>query len=107
MIELLAGAMTGAHMGEGKGPARRWGSTVIAVDPAVFGSLEEFQANANLMCERVKNSKILPDNAEGDKIWLPGERGDTVEAENLADGTLNVSNEVYEALKDTSKYAPK
>ena len=67
MIELLAGAMTGAHMSEGKGPARRWGSTVIAVDPAVFGSLEEFQANANLMCERVKNAKILPNHAEGDK----------------------------------------
>ena len=107
MVELLAGAMTGAHMSEGKGPARRWGSTIIALDPALFGSLEEFQANANTMCERVKNAKILPDKSEGDQMWLPGERGDTLEAENLRDGTLDVSNEVYEALRDTSKYLPK
>ena len=86
MVELLAGAMTGAHMGEGKGPARKWGSTIIALDPALFGTLEEFQANANLMCERVKNAKILPDHSEGDKIWLPGERGDSVETANLEVG---------------------
>lgn len=107
MVEILAGAMTGGHMGEGKGPARCWGSTIIAIDPAVFGSLEEFQANANLMCERVKNAKILPDHAEGSQIWLPGERGDAMEAANLKDGTLEISNEVYEALKDTSKFLPK
>lgn len=107
MVELLAGAMTGAHMGEGKGLARCWGSTIIAIDPAVFGSLEQFQANANLMCERVKNAKTLPDHSEGDQIWLPGERGDSLEADNLASGTLDVSNEVYEALKDTARYFPK
>lgn len=97
MVELLAGALTGAAM-ENKGPSRNWGSLIIAIDPIVFGTLEEFQANANLMCERVKNAKILPDFAEGSNIWLPGERGDTVEAENLKNGTLELSNEVYEAL---------
>ena len=79
----------------------------IALDPAIFGSLEEFQANANLMCERVKNAKILPDQTEGSSIWLPGERGGSIESANLANGTLEVSNEVYEALKNTASFIPK
>ncbi len=71
MVELLAGALTGGAM-EAKGPARNWGSLVICIDPVVFGTLEEFQASANIMCARVKNAKILPDHSEGSSIWLPG-----------------------------------
>lgn len=106
MVELLAGALTGGAM-ENKGPARNWGSLVICIDPKIFGTLEEFQANANIMCERVKNAKILPDHAEGSSIHLPGERGDTLEAANLAAGTLELSDDVYLALKDTARFVPK
>lgn len=107
MVEMLAGALTGAAMESPKGPARNWGSLVICIDPAVFGTLEEFQANAGIMVERVKNAKILPGGIEGTTINLPGERGDTLEAENLAKGTLELSDEVYNALKDTQKFVPK
>jgi LDH2 family malate/lactate/ureidoglycolate dehydrogenase len=69
--------------------------------------LEEFQENANLMVNRVKNAKILPDQSEGSQIWLPGERGDALEEENLRKGTLDLSDEVFNALKDTSKFYPK
>lgn len=106
MVELLAGALTGGAM-ENKGPARNWGSLVICIDPAVFGTLEEFQANADLMVQRVKNAKILPDHSEGHTINLPGERGDTLEAENLAKGTLELSDDVYNALKNTDNFRPK
>ena len=106
MVELLGGALTGAAM-ENKGPARKWGSLIVCIDPAVFGTLEEFQANANIMCERVKNAKILPDQAEGASIYLPGERGDALEAKNLAAGTLELSDDVYFALKDTQRFVPK
>lgn len=107
MVELLAGALTGAAMEAPKGPARNWGSLIVAIDPAVFGTLEEFQQNANIMCERVKNAKILPDHREGDQIYLPGERGDTLEAANLEAGTLELSDDVWEALKDTARFVPK
>jgi LDH2 family malate/lactate/ureidoglycolate dehydrogenase len=106
MVELLAGALTGGAM-ENKGPARNWGSLIIALDPAVFGTLEEFQANANLMVQRVKNAKVLPDHSEGDCVMLPGERGDQLEERNLANGTIELSDEVFNALKDTSRYFPK
>lgn len=106
MVELLAGAFTGAAM-ENKGPARNWGSLIICIDPVVFGTLEEFQANANIMCDRVKNAKLLPDHSEGASITLPGERGDALEEENLRKGTLDLSDEVWAALQDTSRYVPK
>jgi LDH2 family malate/lactate/ureidoglycolate dehydrogenase len=103
MVELLAGAFTGAAM-ENKGPARNWGSLIICIDPKVFGTLEEFQANAGIMCDRVKNAKVLPGHGE---ITLPGERGDALEAENIAKGTIDLSDDVWEALKNTEKYKPK
>lgn len=106
MVELLAGALTGGAM-ENKGPARNWGSLVIAIDPVIFGTLEEFQENANIMCNRVKNAKLLPDRSEGASINLPGERGDALEASNLANGTVELSDEVFNALKDTSRFVPK
>jgi LDH2 family malate/lactate/ureidoglycolate dehydrogenase len=106
MVELLAGGLAGAAM-ENKGPARNRGSLVICIDPAVFGTLEEFQANAGIMCERVKNATLLPDHREGSSIYLPGERGDALEATNLANGTLELSDEVYYALKDTQRFYPK
>jgi LDH2 family malate/lactate/ureidoglycolate dehydrogenase len=107
MVELLAGALTGGAMEAPKGPARNWGSLIVCIDPVVFGTLEEFQANANIMCERVKNAKILPDHSEGSSINLPGERGDALEAKNLESGTLELSDDVYNALKDTQRFVPK
>lgn len=106
MVELLAGALTGGAM-ENKGPARNWGSLIVCIDPVVFGTLEEFQENANKMCARVKGAKILPGGVEGTSINLPGERGDAQEAENLAKGTIDLSDEVWNALKDTQRYVPK
>lgn len=95
MIELLAGAMTGAAM-DNKQESKNWGSLVIAIDPAEFcGSLEEFQHNASIMCDRVKNAKKLAGVSE---IMLPGERGDEVEARNMQRGTVEISRAVHEKL---------
>jgi LDH2 family malate/lactate/ureidoglycolate dehydrogenase len=96
MIELLAGAMTGASMNDKK-ESHNWGSLVIAIDPAEFsGSLEEFQRNAQIMCDRVKSAKKLEGVTE---ILLPGERGDRVEARNLAKGTIEISDAVDKKLR--------
>jgi LDH2 family malate/lactate/ureidoglycolate dehydrogenase len=96
MIELLAGAMTGAPMMDKK-ESKSWGSLVIAIDPAEFsGTLEEFQVNAMVMCDRVKNAKRLAGVSE---IMLPGERGDEVEARNIERGSVEISEKVYEKLK--------
>lgn len=94
MIELLAGAMTGAAMNSKK-EAKNWGTLVIAIDPNEFTSLEEFQTNAGIMCERVKNAHRLNGVTE---ILLPGERGDQIEKRNLENGTIEISENVYQKL---------
>mmetsp|Transcript_12323 Transcript_12323/g.18678 ORF Transcript_12323/g.18678 Transcript_12323/m.18678 type:complete len:334 (-) Transcript_12323:175-1176(-) len=94
MIELLAGAMSGAAM-ENKTESKNWGSLVIALDPNEFGTLEDFQERAAVMCDRVKNSRKLPGV---ENIYLPGERGDEVEAKNLETGTVEIPVSVYEQL---------
>eukprot|EP01034_Spumella_vulgaris_P039349 gene39349-48622_t len=94
MVELLAGALTGAAM-EDKNASKNWGSLVIVIDPAVLGPVEEFQANVAIMCERVKQAKRLEGMPE---LYLPGERGDAVAAENISLGSIPVSDDTYRDL---------
>jgi LDH2 family malate/lactate/ureidoglycolate dehydrogenase len=94
MIELLAGALTGAAM-TNKSDSHNWGTLIIVLDPAEFTTLEEFQIRAGVMCERVKNAKRL----EGvEQITLPGERGDEVERMNRERGTIELPLGLYEKL---------
>ena len=96
MVELLAGALTGAAMSD-KHTNQNWGSLIIAIDPKVLGPLEGFQERAAEMCNRVKNAKKLPGH-DGDEIFLPGERGDLLEEENLRNGYIKMSNKLYSDL---------
>ena len=94
MVELLAGALTGADM-EDKANNGSWGSLVIAIHPRVMGPENDFQERAMTMCNRVKNAKLLPGFKE---VTLPGERGDAVEQENLRLGTIPIPEGVYAEL---------
>jgi len=98
MIELLAGALTGASM-ENKGEAKNWGSLIICFDPNLFGSLQEFEDSSKIMMERVKNAPLLPNGEEGKSIFLPGERGDACEAECLRRGSIELPLVLYEKLR--------
>jgi LDH2 family malate/lactate/ureidoglycolate dehydrogenase len=97
MVELLAGALSGAAMTD-KERNKNWGSFVLAIDPNLFGpnTLDDFRERASSMCERVKNAKPLPNSEE--EIFLPGERGDRLEEQNLASGSIPLSSAVYSEL---------
>eukprot|EP01038_Epipyxis_sp_PR26KG_P016404 gene16404-22367_t len=101
MVELLAGALTGAAM-ENKESSKNWGSLVIAIDPGLLGNKEDFQKSAAQMCERVKNAKRLP-GEENNELYLPGERGDTLEEENLALGTIKINDDILNELTKLSE----
>jgi|LauGreSBDMM110SN_4_FD.fasta_scaffold46721_2 LDH2 family malate/lactate/ureidoglycolate dehydrogenase len=94
MVELLAGAFTGASMGD-KDLDKNWGSLIIVIDPSIMGNPAEFQANSMIMCNKVKNAKKLPNH---DKIFLPGERGDEIEAEFLRRGEIDLNSVIYNKL---------
>lgn len=102
MVELLAGALPGAAMID-KNDANNWGSLIIAIDPSILGPIEGFQERAAEMCNRVKNAKKLP-GQEHNEIYLPGERGDLLEAENLSNGYIKMSKKLFsELIKLSSK----
>ena len=96
MVELLAGALTGAAMSD-KHAANNWGSLIIAIDPAVLGPVDSFQESAAEMCARVKNAKRLP-GREAEELFLPGERGDLLEEENLRNGFISMSEKLSSDL---------
>ena len=96
MVELLAGALPGAAM-EDKRNAKGWGSLIIAIDPEEFDSLEAFQDRVRVMSRRVTGAKRV---RGCDRIYLPGERGDEVDAENKWLGTLEIPQLVYTKLTE-------
>lgn len=67
MIELLAGALSGAAMSDKKASAN-WGSLVIVIDPGIFGDAESVRERLCEMCHRVKNAKKLQETRE---MFLP------------------------------------
>lgn len=99
MVELLAGALTGAAM-EDKSNANNWGSLILVISPNIFGDEDEFLHRASEMCLRVKHAKLLDTEHE---ILLPGERGDALESSNVALGTVEVADDIFSMLQDLSR----
>jgi len=95
MVELLAGAFTGASM-ENKTEANNWGTLIIAISPSIFGDSETFLTGAMTMCNRVKDAKKLPDQKE---ILLPGERGDRLAAENESLQSIELRADIWDTLQ--------
>lgn len=87
---------------ENKGASKNWGSVVIAIDPELLCPLDDFQNNAELMLQRVKNAKLLPTSSTGEiptgELFLPGERGDQVEEKNRKLGTIEMNSDIYAKL---------
>ena len=96
IVELLAGALTGAAMTD-KHNKQNWGSLIIAIDPSILGPVESFQDRSMEMCNRVKHAMRLPGHEDED-IFLPGERGDQLEEVNLKNGYLRMSRKLYSDL---------
>lgn len=74
IFELLSGALVGGAIVD-KLKSQNWGSLLVAFDPKLFGSSEQFTKNVQQLVDRVKSSQ----KEEGvDEILLPGERGSKV-----------------------------
>ena len=94
MIELLAGAITGAAMSD-KGTAANWGSLVIALDPEHLGGRAQSLAAVQEMCTRVTAAHRLDGVS---RIYLPGERGDAAYAKSKAEGAVAIRSALVTAL---------
>jgi len=96
IVELLAGPLAGAAVKD-KAAARNWGNLVLAVDPALLGSAEEFRNRVADVLARVKAAPCLPGVRH---IALPGERGDTLAADRLAQDRVPMEGNLWAALEE-------
>ena len=75
VVELLAGALTGATIESDKKKAGNWGSLVICIDPSVLGPPASFHGKTEAFCGRLRDAKRAR-GFEVKRLFLPGERGD-------------------------------
>ena len=97
IIELIAGALTGSRVGYSVSGG--WGTSYILINPAVFRPINEFKRDVDTAIAELKNSP----KAEGIKeIYFPGERSQNVRNKQLNAGFIELSDKLFENLKDIS-----
>jgi L-2-hydroxycarboxylate dehydrogenase (NAD+) len=96
IIEILAGPLVGAACVGVGDPGKNWGHLVLAIDPDLFGDREVFINNVSTLIERVKATKKLPGVEE---IFVPGERGNRQASRIQASGTIELEDNLLEALR--------
>jgi LDH2 family malate/lactate/ureidoglycolate dehydrogenase len=96
VVDLLAGALSGAAFGQAATPAQsNVGQFCWALDVRAFMPLEEFLARVDAAIDEIKASA----RAEGvEEILVPGERGQRRRAALLADGRVELGEASWNEL---------
>ncbi|HSW98260.1 MAG TPA: Ldh family oxidoreductase [Candidatus Saccharimonadales bacterium] len=84
---VLAG-IAGAHEEDG------WGTVVFAIDPGLFAGKEAYTQRVTELVEHVKSAKQMP----GQKVLLPGERGDNLAKQAEESGEIEIADAVWDEL---------
>ena len=104
MFELLtsvlvtAPILTGFHGGAEGGRKHRQNATIIAIDPAALGSVDEFRANVDAT---VATIHALPVAAGSERVLVPGERGAETFEKRSASG-IPVGEKLWAELVETA-----
>jgi len=106
MLELLAGPLVGAAAGKEvhgtlepvEGFSTK-GDFMIAIDPATFGSVDEFNARVQKFVTQLKESRKAPGIEE---ILVPGEPEFRIREKRLQEG-IPISDEVWAELEQIAK----
>ena len=89
MMDVLSGALTGAHTGSRVGgpydpeKVSGTGQLFIAIDVAALGSTDDYLGEVGQLIDEVKNTPLAPGTSE---IFYPGELEDRTAQENLTAG---------------------
>ena len=96
IVEILTRPLVGATRND-DGTKRDWGNLIFAIDPELLvDDLADFQAGVSDLIARVKRLKRLPGVTE---ILAPGERGDRVYDAAIADGAVELDDDVWRDLQ--------
>jgi len=99
VIEILTGAFVGAKMGLQVSEVYDTGALFIALSPELFTDTETFLDSVETLKKELKSSRPLAGFPE---VYLPGEQGDALCKANTQKGSIEVKDEIWDAL---CKYA--
>ena len=96
IVELLGGVLPGAAIpGQAtkKAAQKSWGNTIIAIDPALlYPDVKDYKDKVASVCAHVKST--------GSTVMLPGEIEAAVGKRNLAAGTIEVGDPLWNKIKE-------
>ena len=96
IVEILARPLVGATRAD-DGKKLDWGNVIFAIDPELLADdLASFRAGVSDLITRVKATKKLPGV---DEILAPGERGDRFYERVIADGEIELDDDVWRELQ--------
>jgi len=95
MIEILTGPLLGNALAGDADVGSNWGNLILAIDPSKFVDRDVFIENVDRLAALVRGSGK---DSTSDSVILPGERGNRETEKNLADGTLEIDQVLYEQL---------
>jgi len=75
------------------------GNLVMAIDPEILTSKEDFIKGVSEIIKRIKSARKLDGVSE---IFIPGERGNALNTKVIASGEIEIEDNLYNALVSRS-----
>lgn len=95
LVQLLGGPFVdAAYIGQHK--EKGAGTFVMAIDPGLLTSKDEFMQGADELTKQLKTAKPLASNS----VLLPGERGDNLAKQAEDSGEIEVADAIWKQLTD-------
>ncbi len=93
-VQLLCSAFSlagiaSAHQTDG------WGTFVMAIDPGLLASTDQYMQRATELVELMRSAKPLP----GQEVLLPGERGDILAKQAQDSGEIEIADAIWNELQ--------
>ena len=95
-IEILTGAFVGCKMGQKVEDEYDLGFLFIALSPDMFGDIETFKNEVDELADEVRTANSLSDR---DKVYVPGERTDSILENNRKQNILYVDEKIINRIK--------
>lgn len=97
VVELLAGALTGASyvFDKGDSPSDDWGTVIIAFNPDLLVGTEQFKNKSSELVKKIKSKKTK----DGTPIHIPGYDTEYLIQKVLDEGEVEIEDEIISKLR--------
>ncbi len=96
MIDVLTGILVRAKSGLAVQSEKDLGSLFLAVDPSVFGPVDQFKKEVDILVRDIQNVKS---RTGFDGVYVPGYRSAQIKQKMLAEGNIEIDNETWKEFE--------